>query len=82
MYKSATLENDSIVDLPKKDTTMNQGIKDIDSINISLTPEFKEDTFGDRLKLWMTENNYTREVASNKIGVSLPYLGIGLMGVL
>lgn len=129
------------MDLPKLDTTITQELKDIDSVDISLSPNFKEDTFGDRLrksrielelsisevaklcnvtdsvvsgyecnryyptkevlvllsskfdieylctegytklvynfdnfldtlKLWINKNNYTSEVASNKLGVS------------
>ena len=141
IYKSATLEDNSIVDLPKFDPNITDQLQDIDSVDLSLSPNFKEDTFGDRLrksrielglsipevaklcnvtnsiisgyecnryyptkkvlnllsckfdmnyicldgytkllynfdiflnklKSWINENNYTRDVAANKIGVS------------
>ena len=141
IYKSATLKDNAIVDLPKFDTNITEELQDIDSLDISLSPKFKEDTFGDRLrksrielglsipevaklcnvtnsiisgyecnryyptkevinllsskfdieylcvegytkiiynfdkfldklKLWIKENNYTLEVAANKLGIS------------
>ncbi|MDB8794608.1 helix-turn-helix transcriptional regulator [Romboutsia sp. 1001216sp1] len=51
MYKSATLENDDIIDLPKIDISTTQELKNIDPVDINLNAhEFKEDTFGDRLR--------------------------------
>lgn len=36
--------------MPEVDTVITQGLKDVDSLNINLSPEFKEDAFGDRLR--------------------------------